>query len=219
MGLVSQQLDGVELLTLDFPPMNAFGIDAMQELVDYFSGFSSEKPLVITGAGRAFSAGVDTGLFQSYGSQERATLFQAISQMTAALVAIKSPVIAAVNGHAMGGGLVMVLCTDYRLAAIGDARFGLTEARAGVPFPEGPLAVITSVLAPDLLRRLTLSSAIVSAADLAHRGVFDELTDPTVLLEGALARARELAGQPAFREVKEQVRGGLAKRLARIVAA
>jgi len=67
----------------------------------------------------------------------------AITRMTAAVLSLSCPLVAAVNGHALGGGFVLMLCCDYRLAADDSTlRLGLTEARAGVPFPVGPTAIM-----------------------------------------------------------------------------
>ncbi|MGG6549668.1 UNVERIFIED_CONTAM: enoyl-CoA hydratase/isomerase family protein, partial [Prevotella sp. 15_C9] len=77
--------------------------------------------------------------------------------MVARLLAIETPVVAAINGHALGGGFVLMLACDYRLGAdTAAAKLGMTEAQAGIPFPAGPLEVMRHELAPTLLRRLTL---------------------------------------------------------------
>ena len=205
------------MLTLDSPPMNTFGIDAIKALKVFFQQCAEDRPLLITGRGSAFSAGVDTKLFASYDSDQRAQLFQEITNMTSALVSIPAPVIAAINGHALGGGLVVALCCDYRLAVDGDHKFGLTEASAGIPFPAGPVEVIANELPCPLLRRLTLTSRVISAQELAAQGIIDELHESSALLASAKHRAREISGQLAFRQVKEQIRGRLAERLVALV--
>ncbi|MEM6579820.1 MAG: enoyl-CoA hydratase/isomerase family protein [Pseudomonadota bacterium] len=214
MKLRSHEVENAVLLTLDIPPMNTLGVEEVQGLRQFLQHHDDQTPLVITGTGSAFSAGVDTKAFASYTKSQRTQLFDEITAMTAALMAITAPVVAAVNGHAMGGGLVLALCADYRIAAQTEAKFGLTEANAGIAFPAGPAAVISHELSPNLLRRLTLSSCIVDADLLLREGVFDEVVAIDVLVEMAVQRSRSLAGQPAFAEVKRQVRGELAARLA-----
>jgi enoyl-CoA hydratase len=91
-----------------------------------------------------------------------------------------------------------------------QAKIGLMEAKAGIAFPDGPAHIVQSELPATLLRQLTLSSRIVSAADLIRHGVFDEATDPDRVTALANNRARELAGQPGYRAVKAQMRGALA---------
>jgi len=213
MELIEEQQGGCTLLTLNHPPLNTLNHEAVIAIGDWFKAYDRDQPLVISGAGKAFSAGVDTKAFLSYSEVQRKDFFNAITRMTAHLCAINVPVIAAINGHAMGGGFVMPLCADYRIAADGDGKFGLTEAQAGVPFPAGPVEIIKHELPPTLLRHLTLSSRVVDASFLHEHLVFDELVAAETVVAQALDRARALAAQPAFRAVKVQVRQGLADRL------
>jgi enoyl-CoA hydratase len=211
------------LLTIDRPPVNALDLETIEALRTIFISMAADPPtggVVLTGAGeRAFSAGVDTTAFAGYDAAHRRALVLAITDMTAALLSIACPVVAAVNGHALGGGFVLMLACDLRLAVQSEAaRFGLTEAQAGVPFPAGPAEIIRSELPPDLLRRWTLSSEVVSAAALAGHGVIDALCPVHALVETALRRAAALAAQPAFATVKRQVRGPLAGRVAALAA-
>ena len=211
------------LLTIDRPPVNALDLATIEALRTTFASVAADPPtggVVLTGAGeRAFSAGVDTTAFAGYDAAHRRALVLAITDMTAALLSIACPVVAAVNGHALGGGFVLMLACDLRLAVqSAAARFGLTEAQAGVPFPAGPAEIIRSELPADLLRRWTLSSEVVSAATLAEHNVIDALYPIHALVEAALQRAAALAAQPAFATVKRQVRGPLAGRVAALAA-
>ena len=203
-------------LTLRAPPMNALDLDAITSLGDYFRSYPNDVPLVITGDGRAFSAGVDTKAFAGYSHAKRQELFAQINRMTAALLAIRVPVVAAINGHALGGGFVLALCADYRVAAEGEHKFGLTEAKAGVPFPEGPVEIIKAELPAPLIRHLTLSSSMISTQQLLAHLVFDEVLVPNALQERARTVAASMAQQPAFQKVKQQVKGGLAAKVAEL---
>jgi enoyl-CoA hydratase len=206
--------DGCVIVTLDRPPVNAVDPQAVADLGAWARGFSGKQPVVLTGAGASFSAGVDVRAFAAADAAGRQAFFAGITAMVRALVALPVPLVAAVNGHALGGGLVLALCADRRIAAEGSARYGLTEAKAGVPFPDGPIEVIKAEVPSALLRRMTLSSEIVSGQVLVEHGVFDLLAPPDEVLVRAIADARAMAAQPAFTEVKRQIRGGLAARLA-----
>jgi enoyl-CoA hydratase len=140
--------------------------------------------------------------------------------MVAHLLAIPVPVVAAVNGHALGGGFVLLLACDYRIAAdVAAAKLGMLEAQAGIPFPAGPLEILRHELAPELLRRLALTSAVVGVRDLLNSRTIDDVCAAEQLKTRALTQAKSLAGQPAFHTVKRQIRGGLAQRLAALAAA
>jgi len=211
MAVSTSRVDETLIVTIDRPPVNALDAAAIDDLSATFARVAAEPPpggVVLTGAGDVFSAGVDTRAFASYDQRQRTAMFEAISAMTARLLAIAVPVVAAINGHALGGGLVLALCCDRRIVADREGlRFALSEARAGVPFPEGPLDIIRHELPPGLLRQLTLTSEPVASADLLRERVFDALCPASDLSAAAVAEARRLANQPAFGTVKRQVRG------------
>ena len=215
MSLRLERQGATAVLTLDRPPVNALDLKALLALetaLDEVAAAPPEGGLVLTGAGKAFSAGVDTRAFDGYGAADRAAMILGITRMIAGLYSLNCPVVAAVNGHALGGGFVLMLACDVRLAAPGEARLGLTEAQAGVPFPAGPLEVIRAELGPDLLRRLTLTSETLTPAELAAQGVIDGLVEGD-LVAAAVERAAALARQPAFGLVKAQLRAPVVARL------
>lgn len=207
---------GVTVVSLTRAPVNALDLPMIEELESTFVRLAREAPpaVVLTGAGGAFCAGVDTKAFMSYDRDGRRRMVLAITRMTRAILSLSCPLVAAINGHALGGGFVLMLCADYRLAVDDSAaRLGLTEARAGVPFPAGPVAVMKHEVPAGLLRQLTLSSRVMPPRDFVPHGVIDVLTAREGIVDEAVAAARDLASQPAFAVVKKQVRGGLAAEL------
>jgi enoyl-CoA hydratase len=218
MAVTTLTIEGTALIMVDRPPVNALDFDTIIALERAFAGATREDPgngVVLTGGGQVFSAGVDTRDFASYGRDERHAMMRAITRMVARLLEIPSPVVAAINGHALGGGFVLMLACDYRIAVdIAAAKLGMTEAKAGIPFPAGPLEVIRHELRPELLRRLTLSSAVLSTRELLDAGILDALCAVEDIKSQSIEIARKLASQPGFRAVKRQIRGGLAKRVA-----
>ena len=117
MAVGTSTIDGTLLLTIDRPPVNALDLDTIAELERVFAAATREAPqggVVVTGGGRTFSAGVDTRAFASYSRDQRQAMVRAITRMVAQLLAIPVPVVAAVNGHALGGGFVLMLACDYR---------------------------------------------------------------------------------------------------------
>ena len=219
MRFHTEVLEGCERLTLDIPPLNTLDMETVEALQAHFDERPRDRPLLLTGAGRAFSAGVDVKAYQSYAPPRRMAFFDAITRMVAALCDVPAPVVAALNGHAMGGGFVLALCADYRIAAEGGAKFGLTEAQAGVPFPAGPVEVVAAEIPAGLRRHMTLSSTVIPAETLRQHLVIDEIVAPDALPEIALERLRTLAAQPAFTAVKAQTRGGLRATLRSLAAA
>jgi enoyl-CoA hydratase len=221
MITIDSQSD-VTVVSLARPPVNALDLPMIEELGAAFSNINLAAPhcgVVLTGTGSTFSAGVDTKAFLAYNRDERRRMVLAITRMTASILSLPCPLVAAVNGHALGGGFVLMLCCDYRLVGSTDGlRLGLTEARAGVPFPAGPIAIMKHEVPSALLRRLTLSSRTISARDLVGYGVVDDLIAPELIVEKAVSVSRELAAQPAFGVVKKQVRGALASAVQMLAA-
>jgi len=199
----------VTIVALNRPRLNLLDPAAIDDLTSAFERMDG-LPMILTGAGDTFSAGVDVKAFAQLDQAGRAAFARAITKMTAALLSVRAPVIAALPGHALGGGLVLALCCDYRIAADNPgAKFGLTEAKAGVPFPSGPADIIRHEVPAPLLRRLTLTSAEMSARDLYAAGLIDALCEGEELLSKAEDIAARLAQQQGFEIVKTQMRGPL----------
>jgi enoyl-CoA hydratase len=222
MAITTSTSDGTVLITIDRPPVNALDLDTVLALEDIFAAAARDDPgngVVLTGGGAVFSAGVDTRAFAGYSSDQRQAMVRAITRMVARLLAIPAPVVAAVNGHALGGGFVLMLACDYRIAADSKtAKLGLTEAKAGIPFPAGPLEILRHELGPETRRRLTLTSAVLPPQDLLAAGILDALCPVEAITPRAIEMAKTLAAQPGFRAVKRQIRGGLAQRVADLAA-
>jgi enoyl-CoA hydratase len=218
---VELQADGVARLRLARPPVNALD----RELVDAIASAvatavqDGARALVLTGAGRCFSAGIDTKVVPSYDAAQRRAAIDAIDAMVATVCSAALPVIAALNGHAFGGGLVIALACDRRLLARGEHKLALNEVAAGVPFPAGPLSVVNADLDPSVVRDLCLSGRTIDPQEALALRVVDELVEPERLLSRAGELALELAAFPAYATVKAQVRGPLIAELQGIVAA
>jgi enoyl-CoA hydratase/carnithine racemase len=215
-----EDCDGVRVLSLARPPVNAIDFALVRALGDAAEAAASDsgcRALVVTGAPGVFSAGIDTKRIPSYDADERASMLRAVNRTVLALYALEKPAVAAISGHALGAGLVLALCCDLRVAAEGDFRLGLTEGKAGIPFPAGPLAVARAELSPESLRQLALTSATAGPASPRLGGIVDRVVPAEGLLASALDEARALAAQPAFSAVKRQLRADTIARLRRIV--
>lgn len=217
---VERDAEGVALLRLARPPVNALDLELLRQIEGAVSAAvdSGARAVVLSGAGRCFSAGIDTKVAPTYDARRRAESIEAINAMVATICSAPRPVVAAVNGHAFGGGLVIALACDLRLAARGEYKLALNEVAAGVPFPAGPLAVVRAELDPPVLRELCLTGRSVGPEEALALRLVDDLVEPQELLARALERALELAAMPAYAIVKAQVRGPLIAELQRIVS-
>src|SRR5262245_8679212 len=117
-----EQRDGVRVLMLQRPPVNALDLALVGAILDALRGARTESDcaaIVLTGAPGIFSAGIDTREVPAYTPRRRAEMLRAVNRMIFELYALPKPVVAAVSGHALGGGLVLALACDLRLAARG----------------------------------------------------------------------------------------------------
>lgn len=209
----------VAVVALDRPPANAMNPPLLGDLISAAEALAAEAPgaIVLTGRPGFFSAGADLKLVPTLDAAGQKAMVDGINRMCTAWYGLPRPVVCAVNGHAIAGGLVLALCGDYRVAAT-EGRYGLTELRAGVPYPTMALEVVAAELAAPAARRLVLRADLVDAADLRELGAFDEVVPPDDVLDRALAVAAELAALPggAYAATKRRLRAGVLAVAARL---
>jgi enoyl-CoA hydratase len=167
--------------------------------------------------GSMFSGGIDIREVPSYDRETRTALLHTINRTVASLYGLAKPTVAAINGHALGGGLVLALACDFRLAAQGSYQLGLPEARAGIPFPAAPLVVVESELGQRELRELGLTGVTVPPHDPLASHFLRAVVPPERLLEEALALASSLTGVHIYGTVKAQLKARALERLRVIV--
>jgi enoyl-CoA hydratase/carnithine racemase len=200
----------IAVVRIQRPPANALAPELLAEGAELVDRLRAELPaaVVITGSGRFFSGGVDLKLAPTLGADGQRRMVAGINRLFCDWYGLPRPVVAAVNGHAVAGGLILALCADHRVGARG-ASYGLTEARVGAPYPGAALIAVRAELAPAAARRLVLGAALIDAATALELGVVDELAEPEAVLERSLEVARELAALPTrtYELVKSQLRG------------
>jgi len=198
--------DETTVVTIDRPPANAMDIALLEEVSRALEGVAAHPPaaLVIAGRPGCFSAGADLKAVPGYGPDERRRMVDEINRMAIAAYGLRCPVVAAITGHAIAGGMVLALCADYRVASV-KGRYGLTEVQVGVPYPQAAIAVVRSELAPQVARRLALTGRLTDAEDCVASGLFDELLAPERVLDRALEVAADLAALPADTYVRTKL--------------
>ncbi|MEX0894071.1 MAG: enoyl-CoA hydratase/isomerase family protein [Gemmatimonadota bacterium] len=208
----TERQDDVTVVTLDRPPVNAIGRALARELaalLDVIEHDESVCAVVLTGSGASFSAGLDVKeLPQQMAGDGPAVMAELVNRLLLALYGLRCPVVAAVNGHAVAGGLVLALATDERLCTSDACQLGLAEGRVGVGYPVAAMEVCRAELGPAAARRLILRGQDVTPEEALALGIVDGLHPPDHLLDAAVVRARELAAQPAanYARVKRHLR-------------
>lgn len=222
MGDVRVERRGdVAVVTLDRPPANAMTSSSLNGLADLIDELGTDdddlRGIVLTGAGRSFSAGLDLKALQGSGDAAQEDLIEALNRAFLTAYACPRLMVAAVNGHAIAGGLVLALCCDVRLVADVALAAGLAEVRVSVVFPLGALEVVRNELPPSVLRRLVLDGRPIGAADSVDLGVFDRLVAADALLDEAVAAAADGPPPDGFAKIKEQLRRPALERMRAVI--
>ncbi len=163
--------------------------------------------VVITGVGEFFSGGVDLKLAPTLSEAEQRGMVDGINRLFFDWYGLLCPVVAAVNGHAVAGGLILALCADHRVGSL-HASYGLTEVKVGAPYPGAALAAVRAELSPPAARRLVLEAELVGADAALALGLIDEMAEADDVLPAALEVAGRLAALPGetYARVKAQLR-------------
>src|SRR5262245_65510790 len=162
-------------IVLDGPGKNALSTTLMEALRERIRA-AGGAPVLLTGAGDAFSAGLDLKHVVSLDQPGMARFLALLEDLVATLFAHPGPTVAAVNGHAIAGGCVLALCCDHRvITAEPRVRIGLNEVALGVPFPPRTLAAVLHRI-PPRSRDEVLLGAELHPPDAALRlGLVDEI--------------------------------------------
>jgi enoyl-CoA hydratase len=197
--------DGIATVTFDRPPVNAQNRRTREELIRVFDTLSDRDDVrvaILTGAGNMFSAGADlkerVDLVHEPGDYVRHN--RLVREFFYAITDCSKPVIAAVNGPAIGAGFVLMLACDIMLAS-DNAYFSMPEINVGLA---GGARFLMEHVARSKVRSIYFTGRRVPAAELYRLGVIEACPPREQLMETALDLAREIAGKSplAIRHIK-----------------
>ncbi|TPK66791.1 enoyl-CoA hydratase/isomerase family protein [Mesorhizobium sp. B2-4-15] len=179
--------------------LNAMNRLMQGEITEAFEALSAEEgigAIVVTGEGRGFMAGADIKEYAAQTGPEFDTFQAAGTRMYAAIENNRRPVIAAVNGFALGGGMELVLCCDIVIANQ-FAKLGLPEIKLGLIPGGGGTQRTVAKLGRNRANLLLMTGAIVPASEFVHAGLVNEIVDVDRLMPRALELAGMIAAEPA----------------------
>lgn len=208
----------VDLLWLDRPPVNAADLESLAALADAVDEVeaSSDRPLVLSGRGPAFSAGADLyGVLdgdESYAARFVAALVRAFTT----LFSFPRPLVGAVNGHAIAGGAILACCCDHVVCADGRLKIGVSELAVGVPYPLAALEVVRHAVAPQRFEEVVFLAGTYSPDEARTIGFVDEVVPAESVLDRAVSVAETLGRVPAatYELIKKAVRAPALERIA-----
>jgi enoyl-CoA hydratase len=193
-GLCTADRDGVLVATIERPPANAMSRSVVAAIANLFRNLADTEhppPVVITGAGeRFFSAGGDIKELAGAAIDQLDGRMRLFHDMLVAMDRYPRPVVAAVNGYCVGGGVEYAMFADVVLAAP-HAQFGFPEIRHGLLPAEKGIQRVARLIGMRATRDLLLSGDLVDAQRAAQLGLVDVILEPSGLVAAAVGRARE----------------------------
>jgi enoyl-CoA hydratase/carnithine racemase len=205
--------EGVGTIRLDRPPMNAMDA-AVQDLLKAVAEEAARRPdvraVVVWGGEKVFAAGADIKEMQGMSYEDMADRGAALQGAFTAVARIPKPVVAAVNGYALGGGCELALCADIRIAAE-NAKLGQPEILLGLIPGAGGTQRLARLIGPSRAKDLIFTGRMVAAQEALSLGLVDRVVTAEEVYGAAREWAARLARGPAYalRAAKEAVDKGL----------
>ncbi len=194
--------DGIAVITFEHPPVNGFGFAVRRGVVEAVRACIDDaavKAIVITGGGKMFSGGADITEFNTPRAEQAPNLHDVI----AAIEASSKPVVMAINGTALGGGLEVAMSAHYRVARK-DALLGLPEVKIGILPGAGGTQRLPRAVGLEAAVNMIVSGEPVPAEHLAATRLLDQVVDGDVVA-AAVAFAKGVVGKgelPLLRDLK-----------------
>ena len=190
-----ERVGRVAILTIDRPEaLNALNSDVLADISAALDQLTrGDRCLIITGAGgKAFVAGADIALMRNQNKTEAMAFARQGSDLFRRIEQLSMPVIAAVNGYALGGGFELALACDIRLACE-NAVFALPEVTLGIIPGFGGTQRISRVIGASLARELLYSGRKMKAQEALSCGLVNKVFAPEALMSGAIDLATDIA--------------------------
>lgn len=207
---VRVELDrAVAVLTVDRPPANALDLDLVQQVTATVTAVAQHGDVgavVLTGTGARFVAGADIKMMRGLDQSTFRGFISAIQRAFDDLEAVPLPTVAAVNGHAMGGGLELALACDLRFAAEG-VRLGLPEVRLGLLPGAGGTQRLVEIVGKGRALEILFTGRSITPEEGLQLGLVNRVVPAETLRRAAVDFAADLAGgaRQAMVEIKASV--------------
>ncbi len=210
--LIERPSNDIVVFRINRPQVrNALNLEVRTRLADEVTRFAADQAircLIVTGSNAAFAAGADIGEMADAGPVE--VMARNVQKYWRAITDCTKPLIAAVEGFALGGGLELALCADIIVAGEG-ARLGLPEVKVGILPGGGGTQKLARLVGAKRAMLLLMTGKMFSAAEAFGMGVISEVAPTGQALTRALEIAKEIAAMPpiSVMQIKEIVNAGL----------
>lgn len=192
---VSSPSAHVRVVTMNFPPVNALGWELRGDLTAAFRAMSTDddvRCVVLTGVGRSFTAGADLRQeLEIEGSSQQAEYSDHFGELLDAVENFRTPVIAAINGHTVGGGLEFALCCDIRMC-VPEAKFVAAGVNVGLI---ASFWRLPNIVGHGAAKEVLLTGRKVTSDEALRWGLVTESCSADTLLPMAIAKAELIASK------------------------
>ncbi len=213
--------DGIIFCEFDNGKVNTLTLETLELLDKSITRAEAEasiKGMILTGAGKAFSAGFDLSLFAGFKDHDHAvSFFEREEEVLQNLFMCKKPVVSAINGHAIAGGLIFALASDYRIAKNHPKiKLSMSEIKLGISLTITMSEIVRFGMDSNrAFRDIIYSGDIFDVTRGTELGFIDELADEENLIPRAVEVINGWSGNPgsAFTGLKERLKGPVYKQI------
>jgi enoyl-CoA hydratase/carnithine racemase len=214
----STREDKIATVTLQRGKVNALNETVVKEIADSFGALETDtkvKSIIFTGSGKFFSFGFDVPEFLSYPKKDFIHYLENFTNLYTYLFKFPKPIVAALNGHAIGGGCMLATACDVRIMASGKGKISLNEITFGAPVFGGSTEMLRFCVGSRNAQAILYSGAMYSAEEAFALGLVDKVSSEGALLEDARKVAQELGEKesPAFASIKRLLRNPVAEEM------
>jgi len=209
---------GIGTIRLNRPPVNALNDQVTAEIAEAAraaAGSDEVRAVIIHGGEKAFAGGADIKVMAEAGYDEMALRSGRLHEAMTAVATLPKPVVAAITGYALGGGLELALAADFRIAGEG-ARVGQPEIQLGIIPGAGGTQRLARLVGPARAKDLIFTGRMVKAAEAHAIGLVDQVVPDAEVYQSAVDMVKRYATGPALalRAAKQAIDAGLGVDLA-----
>jgi enoyl-CoA hydratase/carnithine racemase len=209
---------GIGTIRLNRPPVNALNDQVTAEIAEAAraaAGSDEVRAVIVYGGEKAFAGGADIKVMAEAGYDEMALRSGRLHEAMSLVAAIGKPVVAAITGYALGGGLELALAADFRVAGE-RARLGQPEILLGVIPGAGGTQRLPRLVGPARAKDIVFSGRMLGAAEAQQIGLVDQVVPDAEVYQAAVGMVKRYASGPALalRAAKQAIDAGLGVDLA-----
>lgn len=211
-----KQEDNISIIKIDDGKVNIFSIDLIETMNTLLKEVPKDKgALIITGREGSFSAGFDLKTFTSGNVNKIQKMAEGGYNLLETLFDFERPIVMAASGHAIGLGVFLLCCADYRIGAKGNFKIHANEVVNGMVIPSQMMALAEYRVLPTHLNRMFINGEAYPIEEATKTGILDDVVDEKDLLDVAKKRAKLLClcQHPFYKETKRIARAETLKKI------